>query len=270
MVDLDTHFARNIGQYNLDAAFLAIHGTYAEDGCLQGLLECAHIPYTHSGVMASSICMNKHIAAALLGSIGIAFPEYVTHRLTTQSIPKGLTSWPYVLKPIDDGSSVGVIMVTDPDNPPYADASLVGKDVMASRYIEGQELTVGIMNNKALGVLEIGNFGQIFEYYDKYESNERKFIYPANIPSEIAQKAIEYSELAHNFLGCSGITRVDLRYNQKDGGLYVLEINTNPGLSEKSMFPYLAECVGISFDQIVEYLMDEVKSHKHKKVTLTN
>ncbi|MDA1323364.1 MAG: D-alanine--D-alanine ligase [Proteobacteria bacterium] len=243
-----------------DAIFNALHGRYGEDGCVQGLLELLRIPYTHSGVLASALAMNKPMAKRLFQTAGIPCADHViAHRddvLAGNVLPR-----PYVIKPINEGSSVGVQIIlenTEPtilrsENWPFGDL------VMVEKYIPGRELTVAVMGDRALGVTELRTSGGFYDYEAKYTDGKTSHIVPAAVPPDIYQAALDYAVAAHEILGCRGVSRADLRYDDTKndpGDLYMLEVNTQPGMTPLSLVPELAEYSGISFVELVSWMVE--------------
>ncbi len=243
-----------------DAIFNALHGRYGEDGCVQGLLELLNIPYTHSGVLASALAMNKPMAKRLFHTADIPCADHViAHRddvLSGDVLPR-----PYVIKPLNEGSSVGVQIVlgeTEPtilqgENWPFGDR------VMVESYIPGRELTVAVMGDRALGVTELRTSDGFYDYDAKYTDGKTSHMVPAALPPAIYQAALDHAVAAHEILGCRGVSRADLRYDDTrgyPGELYMLEVNTQPGMTTLSLVPELAEYAGISFVELVSWMVE--------------
>ena len=243
-----------------DVVFNALHGRFGEDGCVQGLLELLHIPYTHSGLLASSLAMDKPMAKRLFQSIDIPCADHVIARrddvLAGDVLPR-----PYVIKPLNEGSSVGVQIVLEEteqtilrnENWPFGD------QVMVESYIPGRELTVAVMGGKALGVTELTTFDGFYNYDAKYTDGKTSHMIPAVIPPTIYQAALDNSIAAHEILGCRGVSRADFRYDDTKndpGDLYMLEVNTQPGMTPLSLVPELAEYAGISFVELVSWMVE--------------
>ena len=243
-----------------DAVFNALHGRYGEDGCFQGALELLSIPYTHSGVLASAIAMNKPTAKRLFENAGIPCAEHV---ITTREevLERDVIDRPYVIKPIDEGSSVGVQIIqvgakgpfmTDPRWP-------ISDKVMIEKFVPGREITVAVMGDRALGVTELRTDKEFYDYEAKYTEGRTTHIVPAPLPQTIYAAAMEYAVAAHNILGCRGVTRADLRYDdtQSDPGkLIMLEINTQPGMTALSIVPEQAAHAGIGFGDLVSWMVE--------------
>jgi D-alanine-D-alanine ligase len=242
-----------------DAVFNALHGRFGEDGTVQGLLELLGIPYTHSGVLASAVAMDKPMTKRLVETVGIRTPKgrVVARAELGRGEPMPA---PYVIKPVAEGSTVGVHIVRPGENmPPLDGERTLGESVLVEEYIKGRELTVGIMGDRALGVTEIRFQGGIFDYTAKYTAGHAQHILPAKIPAEVSDAAMRAALLAHQTLGCRGISRSDFRYDDtRPGttGLYFLELNNQPGFTPVSLVPEQAQRAGISFGELVTWLVD--------------
>jgi D-alanine-D-alanine ligase len=243
-----------------DAIFNALHGRYGEDGCVQGLLELLHIPYTHSGVLASALAMDKPMAKRLFETVGIPCAQHVIARrddvLSGDVLPR-----PYVIKPLNEGSSVGVEIVLEDKELTILKRNnwLFGDQVMVESYIAGRELTVAVMGDRALGVTELRTSEGFYDYNAKYTDGVTTHEVPAAVPPEIYQAALDHSLKAHEILGCRGVSRADLRYDDTTddpGELYMLEVNTQPGMTPLSLVPELAEYTGISFVELVSWMVE--------------
>lgn len=238
-----------------DVVFNALHGRYGEDGCIQGVLDILGIPYTHSGLLASAIAMDKPMAKRLLGAAGILVAEdRVVGRdalLAGDPLPR-----PYVVKPLNEGSSVGVRIVRESDGGPAfgADHWPYGELVMVERYIPGREFTVAVMGDKALAVTEIVTEHTFYDYDAKYAPNGSRHILPAPIDRGLYDEALGIALLAHRTLGCRGVSRTDLRYDGER--LYVLELNTQPGMTPTSLVPEQAAYVGLSFADLASWMVE--------------
>jgi D-alanine-D-alanine ligase len=241
-----------------DAVFNALHGRYGEDGCLQGLLNILEIPYTHSGMLASALAMNKPVAKKLFAAAGIPVAEHVV--ASRDEVLKGdLMARPYVIKPLNEGSSVGVHIVRDGGNMEmFADSGWpFGGRVMVERFIAGRELTVAVKGGEALAVTEITTERGFYDYDAKYADGGSVHVLPAEIDKDVYAEAMRLSVLAHEALGCRGISRADLRY---DGdGLYMLEINTQPGMTATSLVPEQAAAAGVSFNELVAWMVENAE-----------
>ncbi len=235
-----------------DAVFNALHGRFGEDGCIQGLLNILEIPYTHSGVLASALAMDKPAAKSVFAANGIKVAE---HRLVTRDdLLKGeVMKPPFVVKPFNEGSSVGIHIVAEGDN--YMPTEWpFGARVMVERFIPGRELTVAVMGDRPLAVTEITTDRKFYDYDAKYAKGGSAHQIPADISPELEAEAKRIALLAHQCLGCRGVSRTDIRYDGKD--LYVLEINTQPGMTPTSLVPEQAAHVNISFDELTAWMVE--------------
>lgn len=243
-----------------DVVFNALHGRYGEDGCIQGVLEVLGVPYTHSGVAASALAMDKPLAKILFDHAGIPCAPHVV--ATRDELIKGrVMDPPYVVKPLNEGSSVGVhIVLTDKDEKAFrAGEWPFGDTVMVERYVAGREITVSVMGDRALGVTEIKPKKGFYDYRAKYTEGVADHIVPAQLPVKIYQDAMEYAVRAHQILGCRGVSRADLRYDDtagEPGKLCVLEVNTQPGLTPLSLVPEAAASVDIGFAELVTWMVE--------------
>jgi D-alanine-D-alanine ligase len=243
-----------------DVVFNALHGRWGEDGCVQGVLDILGVPYTHSGLLASALAMNKPMAKRLFESVGIPVADgKVVHRdlvLRGDVMPR-----PYVVKPIAEGSSVGVRIVNRGDNalPFERNAWPYGDEVLVERFIPGRELTVSVMGDKALAVTELRPHEGFYDYAAKYTEGKTTHLVPAPIPGRVTQLCMEYAARAHDVLGCRGVSRADFRYDDTvdDGAdVYLLEINTQPGMTPLSLVPEQAAYIGMSFPELVTWMVE--------------
>ena len=246
-----------------DVVFNALHGVGGEDGTIQGLLEMLRLPYTHSGVLASALAMHKPTAKAVFASAGLPVAEGVVKRpeelLAADPMPA-----PFVAKPTNQGSSVGVRIVRRNDNSWRDEVSRwsFGGEILIERFIPGREITVAVMGERALGVCEIVPRGSFYDYTAKYAPGGSAHLTPAPIPQEMYEHALDIALRAHRALGCRGVSRADLRYDDTEGGdgrLYLLEINTQPGMTPTSLVPDIARYAGIGFDDLVTWLVENAR-----------
>ena len=246
-----------------DVVFNALHGRWGEDGCVQGLLELLHIPYTHSGVMASATAMNKQRTKDLVAAQGVTSPEGIVVR--REDLLKGeVMEPPYVVKPLREGSSVGVRIVRKGDNRPRLEDTDwgAGEELLVERFIAGRELTVSVMGERALAVTEIRPREGFYDYSAKYTDGLADHLIPAPIPDSITAAALEGAEAVHRTLGCRGVTRSDFRYddtqvkNGDAGDLYFLEVNTQPGMTPLSLVPEQAAHLGMSFPELCAWMVE--------------
>ncbi|ABC21748.1 D-alanine--D-alanine ligase [Rhodospirillum rubrum] len=248
-------FIAALTQTRPDVVFNALHGRFGEDGAIQGILDIMALPYTHSGRLASAIAMDKPSAKLVFERFAIPVaPHVVADRASV--LAETAMARPYVVKPLDQGSSVGVTIVTSETNdlPFSRDDWPYGRQVMVERFIPGRELTVGVMGDKALGVTEIVTDHRFYDYDAKYAQGGSRHIVPAPVAPEVFAQAQELSVLAHQALGCRGVSRADLRFDGET--LYMLEVNTQPGMTDTSLVPEQALHAGISFPDLVTWLVE--------------
>ncbi|MCG5244274.1 D-alanine--D-alanine ligase [Azospirillum doebereinerae] len=242
-----------------DVVFNALHGRGGEDGTIQGILEFLGLPYTHSGVQASAIAMDKVMTKRVLDTAGVRSPRGVV--VTRGEITGGAHPMPapYIVKPVDEGSTVGVTLVREGQNSPVGDAWTFGERAMVEEFIPGRELTVGVMGDRALAVTEIVFQAQVYDYTAKYSAGHAVHTIPAAIPEDVAEEAKRMAILAHQTLGCRGVSRSDFRWDDSrpgSAGLYFLEINNQPGMTPLSLVPEQAAHVGISYGALVGWLVE--------------
>jgi D-alanine-D-alanine ligase len=241
-----------------------LHGRYGEDGIIQGVLEMLRIPYTHSGVLASALAMQKDRAKDVLKAAGIPIPESVTVDRFTASKRHALAP-PYVVKPPAEGSSFGVLIVKEdalyPPQELTRDDWPYGDQVLVERYIGGRELTCAVIGDRAYDVIEIkAADGGWYDFNAKYAKGGSIHVLPANLKENIYHFIQELTLKAHKALGCRGVSRADFRYDDRPGGteeLVVLEVNTQPGMTETSLVPEIAAYAGISFGELVKWMVEE-------------
>lgn len=258
-LDMGTDISQVVAGLEPDVVFNALHGTYGEDGCIQGILDILNIPYTHSGLLASALAFDKIHSQNLFISHGILCPERKIiskkDNLDVDPMPR-----PYVIKPISEGSSVGVILVFEEDEFNFADYDFpYGNEIIVENYIPGKEIQVAVVGGRAIGTLEIIPLkARFYDYKTKYTDGYAKHICPASLSEEVSKKALEISEKAHHLLGCKGATRVEFRFDDKKDKMYLLEINTHPGLTPLSIVPEIAlKTQDIDFKKLIKNLIDE-------------
>ena len=263
-VDVDRDIGRVLSELKPDVAFNALHGPFGEDGTIQGVLEFLGLPYTHSGVLASALAMNKEQAKKVAKAAGIPVAESkVGNRFDIQA--KHPMKPPYVVKPVSEGSSFGVVIVKeDQSHPPQILSSSewrYGDTVMVERYIAGRELTCAIMGDVALGVCEIIPLGHSFYDYDsKYVAGGSKHEVPAKLSPNIYQKIQTLALKAHQAIGCRGVSRSDFRYDDRhseNGEIVWLEVNTQPGMTPTSLVPEIAAQAGHSFGELLSWMVED-------------
>ncbi|TVR83240.1 MAG: D-alanine--D-alanine ligase [Rhodospirillales bacterium] len=236
-----------------DVVFNALHGRWGEDGCVQGLLEILGIPYTHSGVMASALAMNKPMAKRLFAEAGIPVAPHVIARAGDLLEAADPMPRPFVIKPLNEGSSVGVRIVRDGDPIPSA-ADMPDMAVMVERFIPGRELTVAVMGDRPLGVTEITTARGFYDYDAKYAPGGSRHMVPADVPDAVYAETLQLAVAAHRSLGCRGVSRADLRWDGET--LFMLEVNTQPGMTPTSLVPEQAAHAGISFPTLVDWMVE--------------
>jgi len=241
-----------------DVVFNALHGRWGEDGNIQGVLNILGIPYTHSGVLASALAMDKPTAKRLFEAAGIPCPEgqvVTPAQIRADSGPQR----PFVVKPIDEGSSVGVHIIDDGDNMRSLEDLPPDRPVLVEPYIPGRELTVSVMGDRALGVTELRPHAGFYDFTAKYTDGKTTHLCPAPVADEIAELAMNYAVEAHRALGCRGVSRADFRFDDTSGDrgrLYMLEVNTQPGMTPLSLVPEQAAKAGIAFEDLVEWMVE--------------
>jgi D-alanine-D-alanine ligase len=244
-----------------DLIFNALHGVGGEDGTVQGVFEMLGIPYTHSGVLASAMAMHKPTAKAVFRDAGLPVAEGVvaSREALVESDPMPA---PFVVKPTNQGSSFGVRIVRINDNSWREEVTewCYGAELLVERFVPGRELTVAVMGDRALGACEIVPRGSFYDYTAKYAAGGSDHLTPAPVPSTVYEQALDIGLRAHRALGCRGVSRADLRYDDTPGGcggLYLLEVNTQPGMTPTSLVPDIARHVGISFDELVAWMVED-------------
>jgi len=267
-VDVDRDIASVLTELRPDVAFNALHGPFGESGIIQGLLEVLEIPYTHSGVLASALAMDKHQSKIMFRAAGVPVTDHlIVNR--AEAARSHVMAPPYVIKPIADGSSFGVFIVKgDQSHPPQEilrEDWNEGEELMVERYIPGRELTCAVMGDVALGVTEIVTDLSFYNYEAKYAKGGSQHIVPAPVKPKIYDKVQKMALKAHAALGCRGVTRSDFRFNDQagaDGELVCLEINTQPGMTETSLVPEQAKSAGHSFEELVAWMVEDASCNR--------
>ncbi len=261
-VDVGRDLASQLAEIKPDAAFNALHGQWGEDGCVQGLLEMMGIAYTHSGVLTSSLAMDKQRTKLVLRASGVPSPE---GRVMSRHEAAGghVMEPPYVIKPNAQGSSVGVHIIRKGDNRPPAelgsDKWTLGDEVLVEKFIPGRELTVAVMGDRPLCVTEITTDLAFYDYEAKYAPGGSRHVLPAKISPVIEERCLDLALLAHRALGCRGVSRSDFRYDASAAAeqVFFLEINTQPGMTATSLTPEQAAHCGISFPDLCEWIIED-------------
>jgi D-alanine-D-alanine ligase len=262
-IDVGRDIANVLTTVKPDVALNVLHGRPGEDGTLQGILEILAIPYTHSGVMASAVAMQKDVAKILFRAAEVPVPEgLVASRFEVAK--RHMLPPPYVIKPIAEGSSVGVFIVNaDHAHPPQEltrEDWSYGEQLIVEKYIAGKELTCAVRGEEAFGVIEIVPMVRFYDYEAKYAPGGSKHLLPAPISPFVYQQVRRLALAAHRALGCRGVSRADFRYDDRvegTGGLVCLEVNTQPGMTETSLVPELAAHAGITFDELVQWMIED-------------
>ncbi len=241
-----------------DVVFNALHGRFGEDGTVQGLLELMGTPYTHSGVLASALAMDKPMAKRLFTEAGIRCAQHVVAS-REDALSGAVMEPPYVIKPLNEGSSVGVKIVLGGTEAAAGDHESFSETVMVERYVRGREITVAVMGDRALGVTEIKSRDGFYDYAAKYTEGLSEHLVPAPMAPAAYDESMRFAELAHRTLGCRGVSRADLRYDDtkgEPGAVYLLEINTQPGMTPMSLVPEQATFAGIEFSELVTWMVE--------------
>jgi len=261
-IDAGADLPARLDEARPDVVFNALHGRWGEDGCVQGLLEWLRLPYTHSGVLASALAMDKTRAKAAFAGAGL---PVAAGRLADKAevMARHVLPPPYVVKPNAEGSSVGVYIVPEGANaPPVLDAAMP-EVVMVEAYAPGRELTVSVMGDRALGVTEIVAPGW-YDYAAKYTLGGSRHVLPADLPAPITQACLDYALRAHAALGCRGLSRSDFRWDAAKGlaGLIILETNTQPGMTPTSLSPEQAQLVGMDFPALCRWIVEDASCNR--------
>jgi len=257
-VDADRDLAARLTAIAPDVVFNALHGRWGEDGCVQGLLEWLRIPYTHSGVLASALAMDKQKTKAAYRIAGLpVMQSMLAPRDEVRA--RHVMPPPYVVKPNNEGSSVGVYIVHEAANsPPHLDESMPAV-VMVEQYAPGREMSVAVMGDRALTVTDIISTSGWYDYHAKYSEGGSRHVLPAELPARITSACLDYALSAHQVLGCRGLSRTDFRWDESRGleGLILLETNTQPGMTPTSLAPEQAAHLGISFPDLCRWLVED-------------
>jgi D-alanine-D-alanine ligase len=260
-IDVGRNVGRELFELKPDVVFNALHGPFGEDGTIQGVLEFLGLPYTHSGVLASALAMNKEKAKVLFAAAGIPLADHrIVNRL--EAAREHVLPPPYVLKPIAEGSSYGVLIVReDAEHPPqelFREDWRYGELLMAERYVPGKELTCAVIGDRATEVLEIVPVGHAFyDYESKYVPGGSRHEVPARLSPNVNQNCRKLTLEAHRALGCRGVSRADFRFDPSREELVLLEVNTQPGMTPTSLVPDLAAHDGMSFGELVEWMVED-------------
>lgn len=256
-IDMGRDLARGLAMENVEIAFICLHGRYGEDGAVQGLLELMGIPYTGSGVLASALAMNKIFAKQVFRTSGLTVAPYRVARRGSEPEPDELGfPLPVVVKPSQEGSSVGISIVklAEEYRPALEAAFAYDEEILVEQFVKGREIQVGILEEKAMGAIEIVPKNEFYDYEAKYTEGMAEHILPAPLPPGLYRRVLEAGEKAHRCLGCSGYSRVDFLVTEKEE-CYLLEVNTLPGMTDLSLLPEIAQGAGIGFADLVERIL---------------
>ncbi len=261
-VDAGLDLVTQLQEIKPDVVFNALHGRWGEDGCVQGLLEWLRIPYTHSGVLASALAMDKTRSKAAYRAAGLPVVESVI-ATKAEVMAAHVLPPPYVVKPNNEGSSVGIYLVMEAANTPPQLSEEMPDEVMVETYAPGRELTVTVMGDRALCVTDIITEGW-YDYHAKYAPGGSRHELPADLPEEITALCLDYALKAHDALGCRGLSRTDFRWDAARGaeGLVLLETNTQPGMTPTSLTPEQAQHVGLTFGQFCAWLVEDASCER--------
>jgi len=256
-VDAGRDLAVRLAEIAPDVVFNALHGRWGEDGCVQGLLEWIRIPYTHSGVLSSALAMDKQKSKAAYSAAGLPVVESLIAP-AAEVCTRHVMDPPYVVKPNNEGSSVGVYIVHEAANAPPQLSDDMPEEVMVERYAPGRELTASVLGDRALTVTDIITEGW-YDYHAKYAEGGSRHELPADVPADIFDACMDYAVRAHQVLGCRGLSRTDFRWDEARGldGLVLLETNTQPGMTPTSLSPEQGRAVGISFPEMCRWLVED-------------
>ena len=252
----------NLIREKFEKVFIALHGRFGEDGTVQGLLELMRIPYTHSGVLSSALAMHKERTKDVYRAAGLpVVKSIVADRRTVAGAH--LMEPPYVIKPVNEGSSVGIYIIRKGDNRPPAELGgekwNLSNEMMVEEFVPGRELTVSVMGDRALGVTEITTELEFYDYEAKYAPGGSKHVLPAIVPASVAKDCMEMSVIAHKALGCRGVSRTDFRYDDTGAKprLILLETNTQPGMTPTSLVPEQAAYIGMSYAKLCRWMVED-------------
>jgi len=259
-IDVTRQLAEQLAAARPDVVLNALHGPWGEDGCVQGVLEIMGIPYTHSGVLASALAMDKDKSRAIYVQHGLEVAPGGMHDVADLARDH-IMEPPYVIKPPAEGSSFGVFIVRKGANRPPKELTdgtwKFGKRALVEKFIEGRELTVAVMGDRAMAVTEITTLREYYDYDAKYQAGGSRHTVPADLPKKVTEAALEASLRAHQALGCKGVTRSDFRYDDKADRLVILETNTQPGMTPTSLVPEQAAHLGIGYSSLVRWMIED-------------
>ncbi len=261
-VDAGPDLCARLSEIKPDVVFNALHGRYGEDGCVQGVLEWMGIPYTHSGILSSALAMDKERAKLAYQSVGLPVVDSIIASAADVQAAHVMAP-PYVVKPNNEGSSVGIYLVHEDANGPPKLSPDMPDTVMVEAFVPGRELTTTVMGDRALGVTDILTDGW-YDYDAKYVEGGSRHVVPAELPDEITAACLDYALRAHQVLGCRGVSRTDFRWDEARGldGLILLETNTQPGMTPTSLAPEQAAQLGISFAELCRWMVEDASCNR--------
>lgn len=267
-IDVTRNMSKLVESFNThkpDVVLNILHGRWGEDGCIQGLLEMMNIPYSHSGVLGSALAMNKVVARNICEINGIRVPEGCVAKLSDVCAGRVMKP-PFVIKPIGEGSSIGVYVIFDETTPlPKSEEWTFENEVLVERYIPGREVHVAVLDGKAVGTIELKTDNSFYDYEAKYTNGKAVHLVPAPIHEDALTQVLDWAEKAHNALKCRGVSRSDFRYDDtkgEPGQLYYLETNPQPGLTPLSLVPEIVAHVGMSYAQLVQWMIEDASCRR--------
>ena len=262
-IDADENLESQIKKYNPDVIFNALHGTWGEDGKVQEIIELTKVPYTNSGIKASELAMDKHKSSEIFTKINLSYPSTILSSLKLIK-DENLMDYPYVLKPRNEGSSVGVGIIKNADDKKrYFDQNKERDEILIQEFIEGKEIQVAVYGDSKTGSIEIDPKNEFYDYESKYFDNgQTKHIIPPRITDEQIVFVEKLALKAHNALGCKGISRTDFILEKESGIFYILEVNTQPGMTPTSLVPEIAKSKGTDFDELINWILNDASTNR--------
>tara|TARA_X000000368_G_scaffold340841_1_gene279122 strand:+ start:251 stop:1165 length:915 start_codon:yes stop_codon:yes gene_type:complete len=262
-IDANQNLLEEIKKNKTDVIFNALHGTWGEDGEVQKIIELANIPYTNSGIKASKLAMDKHKSSEIFQKINLNYPKTILSSLKSIK-DKNYMDYPYVLKPRNEGSSVGVAIIkNERDKIKYLNQNKDRDEILIQEFIKGKEIQVAIYGDNKTGSIEIEPKNDFYDYESKYfDDGETKHIIPPRITNEQLETVEKSALMAHNALGCKGISRTDFILENNSGIFYILEVNTQPGMTPTSLVPEIAKFHGISFDELINWILNDASTNR--------
>ena len=262
-IDADENLESQIKKYKPDVIFNALHGTWGEDGKVQKIIELTKVPYTNSGIKASELAMDKHKSSEIFTKINLSYPNTILSSLKLIK-NEAIMDYPYVLKPRNEGSSVGVgIIKNDEDKKRYFDQNQERDEILIQEFIEGKEIQVAVYGDNKTGSIEIDPKNEFYDYESKYFDNgQTKHIIPPRITDQQIVFVEKLALKAHNALGCKGISRTDFILEKESGIFYILEVNTQPGMTPTSLVPEIAKSKGTGFDELINWILNDASTNR--------